>query len=283
MISTDDTNIMLTSHCLCKANTFTFKILKSELPLSASVCHCTSCRHVTGSLYSTFVRLPEPRANIDTSKLKVHYFTHNLNILFCPTCSTPMFWEKLDQPGNSLGAFTGTLANGEVTPIKFTEHIFVGDTTDGGASVWLKHLNADGSTCPRFKLGAGDTENVLPKNWPPADELTGYEKRTDKSISISCKCKGVHFDLQQGDYSDTKKELLPRNVDPVTHKLSTIFCGCDSCRLQGGVDMWFWVCLEMKHLSSIQKAESFPKSSHELKSFVDQQDPIIGSLAYYAS
>ncbi|KAF9694083.1 hypothetical protein EKO04_008031 [Ascochyta lentis] len=285
MASADDATVTLASRCLCKANTFTAQVPGSKLPLPAHTCHCTSCRHVTGSLYTSSVRWPEPRADLDVSKLKAYSFTNVVNLLFCPTCSTPMFWEMLEEPDRPLIAFTGTLANGEHTPIKFTKLIFVGDTIDGGASAWLRHPNSDGSECKRFKLEAKDDAPgvTLPQDWPSAEKLTGYEQKTGDRISVRCRCNGIDLVLQRGDYSGIGREKLPWSVDPETNKLLTIFCGCDSCRLQGGIDVWFWTYVEMKHLSAAQHDVPFPKSSYELKTFVDKKDPLVGSLAYYAS
>lgn len=287
MASTDGSTIPLTAHCLCKANTFTTQVLKSELPLPGLICHCWSCRHVTGALYTSDIRWPEPRTAGDVSKLKVYSFSPNVNLLFCSTCSTPIFWEIIAFPGHPLAVFTGALTNCAVTPIKFTEQGFVGDTIDGGASTWLQRVNEDGSECRRFKLEgeqmAAEDAIALPQDWPPVDKLIGFEKKTEDSVSIRCKCQGVDFVLQRGDYSGIEKDQLPWNVDPKTHKLSTVFCGCNSCRLQGGMDIWYWAFIDMKHLSTAQKDAPFPRSKHELKSFIDKKDPVVGSLAYYAS
>ncbi|KAJ4339732.1 hypothetical protein N0V95_007698 [Ascochyta clinopodiicola] len=196
-----------------------------------------------------------------------------------------MFWEMLAELGRPLGAFTGTLTNGELTPIKFSHQIFVGDTVDGGASAWLQYPNPDRYECKRFKLDTKDDAPgvAVPQDWPPADKLTGYEKKTGDKIPIRCKCNGVDLILQRGDYSGLKKDELPWNVDPDTLKLLTILCGCDSCRLQGGTDVWFWTYVEMKYLLAARHDMPFPKSSYELKSFIDNKDALVGSLAYYAS
>lgn len=285
MESTDDSTITLTSQCLCKANTFTAEVSKSTMPLPARICHCTSCRRVTGSLYTTHARWPEPRTKVDVSKLTAYSFSECSNLLFCPTCSTPIFWEMLAEPGQPLGVFLGTLANDEVTPIRFVEQAFVGDTVDGGASAWLQHPNPEGSECRRFKFEAKGSaaDAVLPRDWPSADQLTGYKKKIGSQLSIRCKCNGIDFIIKHGDYSGLEKDQLPWNIDPETHKLLTVFCGCDSCRLQGGIDIWFWTYIEMKYLSAAQHNVEFPSSCHQLKSFIDKHDPAVGSLAYYAS
>ncbi|KAF3033753.1 hypothetical protein E8E12_003672 [Didymella heteroderae] len=196
-----------------------------------------------------------------------------------------MFWEMLSEPGKPLGAFTGTLTNDKMTPIKFIEQGYVGDTIDGGASVWLQNANGDGSQCRRFKTeeDGADPDDAPPADWPPANALTGFEKKTEDSVPVRCRCKGVDLILHRGEYKGIKKEDLPWNVDPETRKLSTVFCGCNSCRLQGGTDLWYWAYFDMRHLSAANGGSPFPKSKHELKAFIDEKNPVVGSLAYYAS
>jgi hypothetical protein len=193
-----------------------------------------------------------------------------------------MFWEMLEEPGGSLKLLTGTLANDEVVPVKFIKQIFLGDTADGGASVWLKHPNSDGSACKRFMLSA---DNGVASAAFPDEKFAGagYEQKTQDSVPVRCRCKGIDYILRRGDYSGLDGDQLPWNVDPATHKYLTILCGCDSCRLQGGVDLWYWTYVEMKHLSVRQHNAPFPKSSYELKSLIDKGDPLAGSLSYYAS
>ena len=285
MASTNDSNVTLTAHCLCKANTFTTQVPKSKLPLPAPICHCWSCRHVTGALYTSKIRWPESSANVDVSKLKVYSFSPDANLLFCPTCSTPIFWEVLHESDRPLEALTGALKNDKSTSLKFMAQGFVGDTIDGGASFWLQNLNADGSQCRRFKLKPEGSapEDELSDDWPPADEFTGFEKKVGDSVPVRCRCKGVDFVLERGDYSDLAKEQLPWNVDPDTYKLSTTLCGCDSCRMQGGIDLWPWAYFHIKYMTSALADGPFPQSSHELKAFVDRKDSVVGSLAYHAS
>ncbi|KAJ4983521.1 DUF636 domain-containing protein [Stagonosporopsis vannaccii] len=286
MASVDGLSITLTSHCLCKANIFTTHVNKSELPLPAApICHCWSCRHVTGCLYTSHMRWPEPRDNVDVSKLKAFSFTPGSNLLFCPTCSTPMFWELLSEPGRPLSVHTGTLVNDEVMPFKFTKQTFVDDTIDGGASVWLQHANGDESECGRFKMRAADSagEEVVPDDWPSAETLTGFEKQTGESVAICCKCRGVDLVLKRGNYEGIATDQLPWNVDPDTHKLLTVLCGCDSCRLQGGIDVWYWAFVSMEHLSAARTDAPFPTSKQGLKESIDRKDPVTGSLAYYTS
>lgn len=278
----------LTIHCLCKAHVFTTEVARSELPLPAYACHCDSCRHVTGALYSLGLYWPEPAANVDTSRLKSNAFSETFAALFCGTCSTPMFFKHVHDTNAQLGIFTGTLKNDEGNLIKFAYHIFVGDTKDGGATVWLRKPNADGTEVKRYKDSSqGETKQETAFEWPITSSLTGYEKKLEDAIPIRCKCKGVDFVLHRGNYDNKQKEELPWSIDPKTHKLLAIFCACDSCRLFSGNDISYWCYTELKHISFSEaegtKGQSFPRDSKELKAMVDARDPAMGTLAYHAS
>lgn len=284
MSSQIEDTVTLTARCLCAANTFKSTISKSKLPLPGSICHCTSCRHVSGALYTADVRWPEPRANVDVSKLKSFSFSSNVHLLFCPTCSTPLFWAWPNDHTRPLGVFTGALENDKHEVVKFLDHSFVGDTLDGGASVWFRHLNPGGVELERSDVDIDDkTAKKLPREWPSAADLTGYEEKKEDRIPIRCKCKGVDFVLSRGDYSDIPEGELPWNIDPKTHKLLADLCGCDSCRLQGGLDVFNWTFTEMKNISFSNHDKPFPTHMTELKSLINAKEAAVGTLKYYAS
>lgn len=278
--------ITITAHCLCKAHIFTASVPKSKLPLSASACHCDSCRHVTGALYSVDAPWPEPRAQVDVSKLKVYHIFPCCDLLFCGTCSTPMFFANPEKPDEELGVFTGTIRNDSDDLVSIDSHICVGDTKDGGASMWMRKPNASGSEAKRYKERArGDNVVEYPFDWPDATSFTGFEAKTDSKVPVRCKCKGVDLVWHAGGYEDKKAEELPWFIDPVTHKALGGFCGCDSCRLASGVDLWNWTFAELKNLFFSDQAQQtpFPKHTADLKALVDSKDPAVGTLAYYQS
>ncbi|KAF1976136.1 hypothetical protein BU23DRAFT_551631 [Bimuria novae-zelandiae CBS 107.79] len=286
MASAEDL-VTLTANCLCKANLFTTQVPKSKFPLEGWACHCDSCRHVTGALYTLDTPWPEPRANVDVSGLKTYNFSPKYDILFCPTCSTPMFFAHTAELEHKLGVFTGTLKNDPTDLVKITNHIFVGDTKDGGASMWLRKPNTDGNEAQRYKARDKDERGApaepIPYDWPPSHSMTGFEAKTNSPIPIKCKCKGVNLVWQPGTYDGKKVSELPWFVDPSTHKALAGFCACESCRLTGGCDVWNWGFAELKDISYATTQSSFPSSSTDLKALVDAKDPSLGTLAYYAS
>jgi hypothetical protein len=155
MPTTDDA-ISLTASCLCRAHVYSTTVPCSSLPLSAHICHCTTCRHITGSLYSSSTYWPDPPSSLDLSTLKRFSFTKAVDALSCPTCSSSMFFVF---PGDDtkLGVLTGVLSNVDGELIQFGGSGggmgFVRDTMDGGASPWLMHANVDGVPLKAFEDG----------------------------------------------------------------------------------------------------------------------------------
>lgn len=287
-MASDTPSVTLTAHCLCKAHTFTTQVPASKLPLPVTACHCDSCRHVTGALYSIDTQWPAPRSSVDTSALNRYAFSSRIHVLFCGTCSTPMFFDHQQNSKEELGVFTGALKNDEGDLVRLTNHIFVGDTIDGGSTMWLRRPNADGTEAKRFKnTSRGDKVEEYTFDWPPVESLTRYEAKKENSLPIRCKCKGIDFVLYRGNYTDKKREELPWFIDPTTHKLLGGFCACDSCRLSSGIDIFNWTYAGLENISypesTSEAGPAFPNSTSELKALVDAKDPRMGTLAYYSS
>jgi hypothetical protein len=282
-----DEKITLKARCLCKAHTFTAQVPKSTLPLSAAACHCNSCRHVSGALYTLDAYWPEPAKNVDISGLSVYMFSKKISIHFCGTCSTPMFFGHPEDPDAALGVMTGTLENEPGDVVKILRHIFVGDTVDGGSTVWLRKPNADGTEAKRYKERDGEGVEALPFDWPPSSSLTGYEKKLEDAVPIRCKCKGVDLVLHRGNYEGKTKKELPWFIDEKTHKPIADLCVCDSCRLFAGSDLFAWTFADMSNVSfpdtKAAEGKAFPKDTAGLRALVDAKDPAVGTLKYYAS
>jgi hypothetical protein len=195
-----------------------------------------------------------------------------------------MFFGHPQDPDADLGVFTGTLNNDDGNIIQIAHHIFVDDTIDGGATMWLRKPNADGSVAKRYKdHSQGETKQELPLEWPGKEFLVEYEKKQpENQIPIQCKCKGVDLVLSRGDYEGKKKEELPWFVHPESRKLYAGLCVCNSCRLSSGVDVYNWTFAELSNIS-FPSGKKLPSSTHDLKALVDAGDPLIGTLAYYTS
>ena len=264
--------------CLCKAHTFTCEIARSKLPLESNICHCDSCRHSSGALHVAKTTWPQPREAVDITGLSKYQFSTDVTYRFCGKCSTPLFYES-QRHQSKLGVFTGSLKNIDVDLIKFVKQIFVGDTIDGGASVWFKKPNTDGKEISRYRESTGE----MSWDWPQASGSTGPKiKQEQESIPIWCHCKGIQLTLHRGNYASQKREELPSFIDPRTNKLAAVFDVCDSCRLQFGHDIIHWTFVELANITQTDGG-AFPNTIAELKAAVDAGDPAVGTIACYES
>ncbi|KAF9775703.1 hypothetical protein IL306_006163 [Fusarium sp. DS 682] len=241
-------------------------------------------------MYNCSIDWPGSADEIRNSDLKSYKFTSNCNVLFCGTCSSPMFWDShYDNEPQSFGVFTGALDNVDVgNLIKFTRQIFVGDTKDGGVSPWLQNINHDGAKPRRWMKKPEDGEE-LDKEWPTAKENPGHEVQRVKEIPIRCHCKGIDlvFRPSNVDFSAMDTDSIPFYIDPKTHKHLATLDPCRSCRLSIGVDMMNWTFAMLKQIDFPGKSDAseFPRNTHELKDAVDSpnRDPRYGTLAIYRS
>ncbi|KAI0973379.1 Mss4-like protein [Xylaria arbuscula] len=294
--------LKLTAQCLCKSQTFTAPIPRSLLPLSAIYCHCTSCRRATGALYSTYVPWPGDGGAIGASSLQRYVFAGSVTLLFCGVCGSTMFAETVADDGSSgggqpqYGVQTGVLANIPDIPggvVKIAHHVFVDDTLDGGATPWLRDINADGSQARLWRGRRGGEEISSSSPHHASFSREARKEDDEKEIPIRCHCGGVDLALRHpvAEYATTPQSELPWFIDPVSKKSLGGFDACDSCRLSSGADIFHWTFALLRHLSfpkvSSSSSAKFPASSIELKSAVEaspaDRDPRWGTLAFYAS
>lgn len=287
--------ITLTARCLCKANVFTAAIQSSTLPLKASCCHCNSCRHVTGAL--CFVDVEWPKADETLSALQKYSFSSRKDIFFCATCSSPMFCRGTT-PGETLRVATGVLENGSDL-VEYAQHTFVGDTLDGGASMWLRKNHRDGTAIKRWK--ARSDENKVPNaelapDWPQSEAFPAPASEAFPSTTpIRCHCGGVNLVLRNAvDLKSVPIQELPWYVDPVSFKYLASTDVCDSCRLSFGSDLINWTFAGLDHIDFPPSVDgtptgssmgAFPRTVSALKKAVSaaERDPRLGTLALYQS
>ncbi|KAK5661181.1 hypothetical protein OQA88_11072 [Cercophora sp. LCS_1] len=260
----------LIAACLCKSRTFTAPL--PPLPLPATCCHCTSCRHTTGSLYLATTAWPDP--HVDLSALHAYPFSNNTTYYSCPTCSTHLFCRgtAADSPTE---VFTGALPN---VPglVSYAKHIFIGDTVDGGAAVWL------GSDVEKWNGGTGSDR--LPADWSPPSPPAGGDTptATPETTPIKCHCGGVDLLLRNAsDLASVAKDKVPWYVDPASFRYAANVDACDSCRLSFGVDLSFWTFAGLDHVHFANGMKSFPGDFGELRRAVE--DEKVGKMKVYSS
>lgn len=171
------------------------------------------------------------------------------------------------------------MKNIDADVIELTKHIYVEDTLDGGASVWLRRPCTGDKEIPRFRERFGE----IPWDWPQALGLAERAGKQEQDfIPIWCHCKGIKLFLHRGNYASKDREELLWFIDPQTNKPPVSFDVCDSCRLQFGTDIVHWKFADLANVTHTDGGV-FPKTVAELKAAVDVGETMLGTLAYYQS
>ncbi|KAI8953003.1 Mss4-like protein [Xylaria longipes] len=245
-----DEALELAAHCLCQAQRFTAQVPRSSLPLEAAYCHCTSCRRVTGALYSsTYIhtmagrRGGHPRITVAPAlRLLGPLDALLLRPTACRQTSVP--------PNVAVRGL-----------VDIAHHVFLSDTLVGGASPWLCDANSsDGGQSQELLLPS------LHRHWPAAETGASLPSE-DTDIPVRCHCGGVDLVLRQpiADFAARKERSeLPWFIDPVSNE--------------------FW---DGRSQSQSQTHTNFPESSLELKTAVsstaDKRDSRWGTLTFFES
>lgn len=232
----------LKATCLCGQLSASASVLTSSLPVDLWLCHCTTCRHVSGVLAVTCIWIRSPLTIFGTSVSYLNPDRPTRTVDFCGTCGTSVF-----EGGRKPALYSGAL---EVEGlVKVRGHEFVGDTVDGGLSVWMPQLEAFEGP-PDCSLYNGPKEEVNVAKYEPVEKL-----------NCTCKCGGVKFYITRPNaesrnfhslYSDT---IVPHHLGGDRHKnaedskwwisadgrkYAANLCACISCRRSSGQDIQQW-------------------------------------------
>lgn len=210
-----------------------------------------------------------------------------------------MFWEQpKDAAGHRYGVFTGVLLNdGPEGLVRLTNHIFVSNTLDGGATPWLQRPNEDGKPVKLWAQRAENSEE-LAHDWPGKESLPAADWKGDTvEIPIRCHCKGVDLVYRPAEAleenASKQPEELSRYVDPITRKPVAGLDACNSCRTSAGIDFINWSFASLKHIgfpgqgSQSDGLPGFPASLEGLYNATvkdeHERDRRLGSLSVYRS
>ncbi|KAI3537520.1 amino acid adenylation domain-containing protein [Colletotrichum filicis] len=175
--------------------------------------------------------------------------------------------------------------------VKYDNHMFIGDTIDGGLAPWLPK-EENGDPVKRWK-GHRNSEEV-PFDWPVSKSISTARRNASPfptSTLFHCHCKGVRLSLRSAAdlEADPAKESTSTCVDPNTLKFKACSDSCNSCRQHFGSDIIAWTFAPLTHINFSTEAASapsqFPQTIVKLKEAVlsKTKDPRLGTLAVYNS
>ncbi|KAH7041569.1 uncharacterized protein B0I36DRAFT_261420 [Microdochium trichocladiopsis] len=241
--------IELVSECLCKANRFTTRVPLLRLPLSATCCHCSTCRHFTGGLYTCTTAWPEQEEEEEEEeeeRTENNYprspFSANADIFFCATCCTLMFFDCTEDGKASYGVI------GKARElVKIRHNKFLAGTLDGGALPWTRDANP--------------VDMGRPRMWMDGEQ-----------VPIRCYCGGV--DLVLLNPRGATGVVSPDFVDAKTGKRRVVVDACGSCSKVVGTPLTYWTTAELRHIAyppSSISARQFPRDTSELAAAAVEQ------------
>ncbi len=131
---------MVTGHCLCERVHFG---LESK-PTDVGSCHCSICRHITGSAFGTYVQVSESELTLGcgAEELNDYEISDKSSTQFCRTCGSTVFVRHVDFP-ESVFVCLGVLD--DAADIRPTYHEYV-----GSKATWFKILDS----LPQFERSA---------------------------------------------------------------------------------------------------------------------------------
>ncbi|KAF9533190.1 Mss4-like protein [Crepidotus variabilis] len=232
--------------CHCGLNAFQIPLLNSTLPQAADMCHCDTCRHITGQMFVHCAMIegpplavdsgttPETHKPADLSKLTKYQASDKVIRYFCPKCSAYLLYDIRFTATPFWAVSSGAMERTEGL-VKVGYHMFVGDTLDGGVADHYLHLN--GKELPRYEGWEGSKQLSL--GWK-SDNLASLIAKGEDRLNAYCHCKAISIYLTRPKQEDAKDAakwwLIPANEDDPNSKPRYVagHCFCNSCRLTSG-------------------------------------------------
>jgi hypothetical protein len=261
--------------CLCTSAAHEITLPSTAYPLPSYFCTCTSCRHLTGTLFLSTAFLPPSYKPSPTllSKLTSFKFSNRITQYFCKRCGSTMLAHCLPNPNPknnntdrkepNWDIMTGTLESFEGA-IDLKGYEYIHDSLDGGFSDFMPaYKNRSLDRWPH-DINEG---TQLPLYWR-SPELPKVQQPDPKArLHAHCKCAGISFyiarpslqsthasrgwpDLLIPHYKQKEKEtddkqpheawfLRPSATNNKTKFLAGL-CACTSCRLASGMEITAW-------------------------------------------
>ncbi|KAK3396194.1 Mss4-like protein [Sordaria brevicollis] len=227
-----------TISCLC-GSVEQKQVTLSPVDTDIVFCHCTSCRHLTGQLFTSYVALDADPTSLD-GLTKYHSDPDHPGLettayYFCSTCGCHVFQrstyysddddsiddednnEKNKNSSDSTEKPEWAVATGVIicSPSENPDHKvrwqhqIVEDTKDWGLSLWLPTAFASTSDNSSSKTNNQNTttKNLLPaiKVLPPpsSDTNDGGNDNNDQLLRAHCHCKRISFSISRPSIAST--------------------------------------------------------------------------------
>lgn len=250
--------------CLCGDIALSILLDPTGDHTQLQLCHCHSCREVTGLLCSSYYLLQDKPPGLDT--LQEYQESPHVSRFFCRACGAHVFAQS--KPSGRYLVASGVLVAEDTPAVHSIQHWKASDTGDGGLSAYLPEWPSTDISC-RLEALSGEPSaqqrdsvfHILPES---LDSLQGPNK-----VQARCHCGGVEFFITPPDESSTQAWsqwsdlLIPFNsgyadldntadVKWFLRKGNTRYlagtCVCASCRLHSGFPIQVWAFIPKSNI-----------------------------------
>lgn len=245
--------------CLCGGIALSVALDPSANHTQLQVCHCTSCRTVTGVLGVSYYLMQHEPPSFDG--LQEYQQSPHVSRFFCSTCGTHVFAQA--KPSGRYLVASGVLAEEDTIPVESVEHWKVDETGDGGLSTILRGRPSTTTSC-RVEALSEQLHNAGAYA-PRASMDTSLYRQNE--LQVRCHCGGISFYITPPDASSLKAHsqwpdlLVPYHSTPPgnpedenwwlqdnnTRYLAGI-CVCNSCRLGSGFPIQAWAFIPRSNI-----------------------------------
>lgn len=249
--------------CACGHITGSLNLPSSLLPLPLDFCHCSACRHATGQLFlSSFPIAASSGSPFSFSIVgqPVAYKTSDsLTRYFCGQCGASIYNHESTLDNNHIASGIVDRAEGLVD---FRQHIFVGDTKDGGLSNCIEGIAWSGHP--------EQSEKLQLSSKPALENTTATRTNPGEVLECYCQCRGVQFNITRPNQSSSNVSSPAPDVLVPYHSQSphnfpdsawwlrangTKYfagtCACNSCRLSSGYDIQAWAFVPKSNIQQM--------------------------------
>lgn len=246
--------------CLCGGIALSIELDPSTDHTQLQLCHCHSCRTVTGLLCSSYYLMQHRPPALE--RLCRYRESPYVSRFFCKTCGAHVF-ARVESSGQYLVA-SGVLAAEDTSPVKSVQHWKISDTGDGGLSMFLPGWPSTDASCRIVSL-AEMAGNVSRKTSPDTNRTS--EPKRQNGLSARCHCGGVEFYITPPEASSHQAQspwpdlLVPYHSgssenpnndkwwlreDNTKYLAGT--CVCNSCRLGSGFPIQNWAFIPKSNI-----------------------------------
>lgn len=273
--------------CLCGSAKHDIVLPASDFPLESYICHCSSCRRMTGTLCLVAVSLPREYRPSQALlyRLQAFNFAKLITLYFCPQCGTQMLSRYLenDSPESAIdwSIAAGTLEQADGV-FEVETHNWIADTLDGGLSDFLPTVGERQMERWPHHYGQGEE---LPLFWQSPTRPQVQPSASD-GLKAHCKCGGIGFYITRPSArSALGKASWPDVIIPfnsVAPKLDDRpwwlrdggkkylagVCSCNSCRLACGMEWVQWAFVPTLNITlDAEGKEPFTREFGTLKHY----------------